>query len=460
MGKKRGWFGFLKRFFACKAESIDAKGTKRRKWCFGILKLSHHYHALETPEVKVKDSEEDQKQHTMALAVAMTAAAEAAVAAANAAAELARLVAMSEDMGMRIRTAAAVKIQSFYRAHLAWKALIGLRGVVKLQAVIRGQIVRQNVMNNLKNTHQLKVHQIRVPTLVQVSKICNNKQHNVRKEQVLQDSTTIRTHHRFDQETSIRSYQIKKHHTIEHNSPSAVPRVLHTSRRHCHLSPDRSDNTSLPNSPAFPSYMAMTESFMAKARSLSTPRQRLSFLDGYYTNGSSFGIPVLSSSTSFNGSMKKNENFMTSLQIENAHLKQTYKVLFDSVQRSRVETNHYDEVKVKIEFFKKKQLDISELNKESGEKQNLFENETSVFQIKIDELKKSLAKQIKENYDLLIKIDNLENVFADEEKRATLGKLNAFDNEKCDFESKVIHLEKIIAQKSIDFDDVKQNSQI
>ncbi|GKB14442.1 hypothetical protein Tco_0848365 [Tanacetum coccineum] len=227
---------------------------------------------------------------------------------------------------------------------------------------------------------------------------------------------------------------------------------------------------------------------------------------------------------------KENENFMASLQIENAHLKQTYKDLFDSVQRSRVETNHCDEVKVKvnfdeietknieleyqvaslikenehlkltyqslfdsikksrvqtktsnvtqneaenlksqlfefaetkfnnifgkIEFFKKKQLDISELNKESGEKHNLFENETSVFQIKIDELEKSLAKQIKENSDLLIKIDNLENVFADEEKRATLGKLNAFDNENCDFESKVIHLEKIIAQKSKDFDDV------
>ncbi|GKE02107.1 hypothetical protein Tco_1390090 [Tanacetum coccineum] len=108
----------------------------------------------------------------------------------------------------------------------------------------------------------------------------------------------------------------------------------------------------------------------------------------------------------------------------------------------------------KIEFLKKKQLDISELNKESGEKQNLFDNETSVFQIKIDELEKYLAKQIKENSDLLIKIDNLDNVFADEEKRATLGKLNAFDNENCDFESKIIHLEKIIAQKSKDFDDV------
>ncbi|GJR21176.1 hypothetical protein Tco_0969703 [Tanacetum coccineum] len=47
---------------------------------------------------------------------------------------------------------------------------------------------------------------------------------------------------------------------------------------------------------------------------------------------------------------KENKNFMASLQIENAHLKQTYKDLFDSVQRSRVETNHCDEVKVKVNF--------------------------------------------------------------------------------------------------------------
>ncbi|GJT97274.1 hypothetical protein Tco_1092792 [Tanacetum coccineum] len=41
---------------------------------------------------------------------------------------------------------------------------------------------------------------------------------------------------------------------------------------------------------------------------------------------------------------------MASLQIENAHLKQTYKDLFESVQRSRVETNECDEVKVKVDF--------------------------------------------------------------------------------------------------------------
>ncbi|GJU01942.1 hypothetical protein Tco_1112280 [Tanacetum coccineum] len=54
--------------------------------------------------------------------------------------------------------------------------------------------------------------------------------------------------------------------------------------------------------------------------------------------------------TSLKTLQKENENFMVSLQIENAHLKQTYKDLFDSVQRSRVETNHCDEVKVKVNF--------------------------------------------------------------------------------------------------------------
>ncbi|GJQ93204.1 hypothetical protein Tco_0004343 [Tanacetum coccineum] len=138
---------------------------------------------------------------------------------------------------------------------------------------------------------------------------------------------------------------------------------------------------------------------------------------------------------------------VASLIKENEHLKLTYQSLFDSIKKSRVQTKtsnvtqneaenlksqlfefaetKFNNIFRKIEFFKKKRLDIFELDKESGKKQNHFENETSVFQIKIGELEKSLAKQIKENSDLLIKIDNLENILADEEKRATLGKLNA-----------------------------------
>ncbi|GKC89135.1 hypothetical protein Tco_1149784 [Tanacetum coccineum] len=97
----------------------------------------------------------------------------------------------------------------------------------------------------------------------------------------------------------------------------------------------------------------------------------------------------------------------------------TYKDLFDSIQRSRVETNKCDEVKVKVDF-------------DEIETKNI-------------ELEYRVASLIKENEHLKLTYQR---------KRATLGKLNAFDNESCDFESKVIHLEKIIAQKSKDFDDV------
>ncbi|GKB24286.1 hypothetical protein Tco_0863687 [Tanacetum coccineum] len=97
----------------------------------------------------------------------------------------------------------------------------------------------------------------------------------------------------------------------------------------------------------------------------------------------------------------------------------------------------------------------SEFEKESREKKNLFESETCVLQTKFVELEKTLKKQTKENYDLLMKVDNLENAFVDEVKRATMGKLIAFDKDNCVFGSKVTHLEKIIAQKIKDFDDVK-----
>ncbi|GJY13851.1 hypothetical protein Tco_0383160 [Tanacetum coccineum] len=188
----------------------------------------------------------------------------------------------------------------------------------------------------------------------------------------------------------------------------------------------------------------------------------------------------------------ENKNFMVSLQLENAHLKQTYKDLFESVQRSKVEINQCDEVKVKdnfdeietknielehrvaslikenehlkltyknlfdsikksrvqtktsnvtqneaenlksqlfefaeikfndilekIEFFKKNHFDsfvssnvdcnISELKKAPEEKHNLFENKTSVFQIKIDELEKVLTQQTKDFNAVKLELSN------------------------------------------------------
>ncbi|GKB66529.1 hypothetical protein Tco_0927941 [Tanacetum coccineum] len=142
---------------------------------------------------------------------------------------------------------------------------------------------------------------------------------------------------------------------------------------------------------------------------------------------------------------KENENFMASLQLENAHLKQTYKDLFESVQRSKVETNQCDEVKVKDNFdeietknielehrvaslikenehlkltyknlfdsIKKSRFSnilekIEFFKKSPGEKQHLFENKTSVFQIKIDELEKVLTQQTKDFNAVKLELSN------------------------------------------------------
>ncbi|GJU03572.1 hypothetical protein Tco_1113910 [Tanacetum coccineum] len=128
---------------------------------------------------------------------------------------------------------------------------------------------------------------------------------------------------------------------------------------------------------------------------------------------------------------KENENFMASLQLENAHLKQIYKDLFESVQRSKVETNQCDEVKVKDNFDEIETKNIEQTNlkssivlkfaetkvsnilekieffkKSPGEKQHLFENKTSVFQIKIDELEKVLTQQTKDFNAVKIELSN------------------------------------------------------
>ncbi|GJY46208.1 hypothetical protein Tco_0435271 [Tanacetum coccineum] len=111
---------------------------------------------------------------------------------------------------------------------------------------------------------------------------------------------------------------------------------------------------------------------------------------------------------------KENENFMASLQLENAHLKQTYKDLFESVQRTKVETIQCDEVRVKddfdeietknIELEYQKQLDISEFNKGLGK--NVCDNAKCEFQTKFFELDKVLTQQTKDFDDVKLELSN------------------------------------------------------
>ncbi|GJR66159.1 hypothetical protein Tco_0012224 [Tanacetum coccineum] len=156
---------------------------------------------------------------------------------------------------------------------------------------------------------------------------------------------------------------------------------------------------------------------------------------------------------------KENENFLASLQIENAHLKQTYKDLYESVQRSNVESNQCDEVKVKVNFD---EIETNNIELEHRVSSLLKENEhlKLVYKNLFDSIKKTRVQ--KENLRATSSEFSVNHIFRknDYSPRSTneLEKEsgeNIYDNEKCEFQTKFVEIEKVLTQQTKDFDDVK-----
>lgn len=102
----------------------------------------------------------DQNKHAIAVAAATAAVAEAALAAAKAAAEVVRLTTTAPPSGhvsrrWSLEDFAAVKIQSAFRGYLARRALRALKGLVKLQALVRGHFVRKQSAAMLRRLQAL-----------------------------------------------------------------------------------------------------------------------------------------------------------------------------------------------------------------------------------------------------------------------------------------------------------------
>ncbi|KAL9661079.1 hypothetical protein QQ045_025899 [Rhodiola kirilowii] len=105
----------------------------------------------------IAESDKEQNRHAIAVAAATAAAADAAVAAAQAAVAVVRLTSNGRGTlfgGGRERWA-ALKIQSVFKGFLARKALRALKGLVKIQALVRGYLVRKRAAATLHSMQAL-----------------------------------------------------------------------------------------------------------------------------------------------------------------------------------------------------------------------------------------------------------------------------------------------------------------
>ncbi|XP_071692001.1 protein IQ-domain 26-like [Rutidosis leptorrhynchoides] len=355
MGKASRWFKGLLGMKKDKEnkEKLDNKNEKR--WSFGKpIKET----ITSSPMVTNSDptwmrsymstSQKEQNKHAIAVAAATAAAADAAVAAAQAAVAVVRLTSHGRGtlfIGGRQRWA-AVKIQTVFRAHLARKALRALKGLVKLQALVRGFLVRKRAAATLYSMQALH----RAQTAVRSQRARRSfKDHRVQPE-IRHPTSTERFHHETrseyhskrlstSYESTTNSYdespkiveidtykpnaRSRRIHTCltdsseesnyHHNMSSPLPSPYVTGISKCHHIQDsewgfigvqdyrlsnttqttpRFANSNRSNAPAtpaksvcgdaffrlysnhHPSYMANTQSFNAKQRSHSAPKQR------------------------------------------------------------------------------------------------------------------------------------------------------------------------------------------
>ncbi|KAL9291622.1 putative IQ motif, EF-hand binding, P-loop containing nucleoside triphosphate hydrolase [Arabidopsis thaliana] len=276
------------------------------------------------------ETDKEQNKHAIAVAAATAAAADAAVAAAQAAVAVVRLTSNGRSggySGNAMERWAAVKIQSVFKGYLARKALRALKGLVKLQALVRGYLVRKRAAETLHSMQAL----IRAQTSVRSQRINRNNMFHPRHSLERLDDSRSEIHSKrisisvekqsnhnnnaYD-ETSPKIVEIDTYKTksrskrmnvavsecgddfiyqakdfewsfpgekckfpTAQNTPRFSSSMANNNYYYTPPSPAKSvcrDACFRPSYPGLmtPSYMANTQSFKAKVRSHSAPRQR------------------------------------------------------------------------------------------------------------------------------------------------------------------------------------------
>nr|XP_043626871.1 protein IQ-domain 26-like [Erigeron canadensis] len=313
MGKTLRWF---KGLFGLKKESKSGERKDKVPSCIG--RRSRRNPVTSPPLKQGCYNINEQNRRAIAVAAATTAAADAAVAAAQAAVAFVRLTSQNRFVTTVAdrENSAAIKIQTHFRGYLSKKALKALKSLVKLQAVVRGFLVRKKTVETLHGMEAL--FRARSNVYAHKFRLQEDKFHSKRSLKKASEGRSRRTSSSYpipidgrsnliDVQPNLSKSRLLRANTwawsAESNTQTPSPLFVNPHRLSVPGFPNYYDYeprfSTTHNTPRFayscgpnmyksiyndlskddsytgnPSYMSKTESFRAKARSKSAPKQR------------------------------------------------------------------------------------------------------------------------------------------------------------------------------------------